>query len=84
MTTWSVIWDPPAIAKASRFLEDDPDGLAHAMNTADRLAGDPRPPDSIAYGSEDLRRLHVGRYRVLYEIDRENLTVTVIHLGRIA
>lgn len=82
MTAWTVSWDPPAIAKASRYLEDDPDGLGQAMDEVELLAAEPRPSNFIAYGSDDLRRLHVGRYRALYEINRDDHTVTVFHLGR--
>jgi mRNA interferase RelE/StbE len=35
------------------------------------------------YGSPDLRRLHVGRYRVLYDVIDAIVTVVVIHAGRV-
>jgi mRNA interferase RelE/StbE len=35
------------------------------------------------YGSPDLRRLHVGRYRVLYDVSDSAVTVVVIHTGRL-
>ncbi|MFI6416086.1 type II toxin-antitoxin system RelE/ParE family toxin [Streptomyces sp. NPDC050842] len=31
----------------------------------------------------DLRRMPVGRYRVLYEITEATITIVVIHVGRI-
>ncbi|MEV3947058.1 MULTISPECIES: type II toxin-antitoxin system RelE family toxin [Streptomyces] len=30
-----------------------------------------------------MRRVHAGRYRVLYEIKDAEVTVIVIHLGRL-
>ncbi|MGH3180454.1 MAG: hypothetical protein ACRDOH_25545 [Streptosporangiaceae bacterium] len=33
------------------------------------LGGEPRPPESSAYGSPDLRRLRARRYRIFYTID---------------
>jgi mRNA interferase RelE/StbE len=63
-----------AISQAAAFLQDDPDGLRAVFQAIDRLPvaidmpGDPRPAASFPFGSADLRRLHVGRYRVLYAI----------------
>ncbi len=31
----------------------------------------------------DIRRLHVGRYRVLYDVNDSIVTVVVIHAGRV-
>ncbi|MGG2458852.1 type II toxin-antitoxin system RelE family toxin [Streptomyces sp. RGM 3693] len=50
----------------------------------DLLAKCPRPEGSIPYGSPDLRRIHSGRYRALYEISDTTVTVIVIHAGRAA
>jgi mRNA interferase RelE/StbE len=80
--TYTVTWDPPAVTAASRFLNDDPVGLGQLMDAVELLADDPRPVGSFPYGSGDLRRIRVGRYRVLVEIDSRERTVTVIHLGR--
>ncbi len=40
-----------------------------------RLAG------TAEYGSADLRRMHVGRYRALYVITDATLTIVVIQVG---
>ncbi|MDX3214046.1 type II toxin-antitoxin system RelE/ParE family toxin [Streptomyces sp. ME02-6991-2B] len=80
--TWTIIWDEPAIAAAARFLKDDPDGLRQLMDAVDLLADQPRPPGSAEYGSPNLRRMHVGRYRVMYEITEATVTIVVIHIGR--
>ncbi|MFD0275520.1 type II toxin-antitoxin system RelE/ParE family toxin [Kitasatospora sp. NPDC127111] len=81
--TYRITWDEPAINAAARFLKDDADGLRQVMDAVDLLADDPRPAGSAAYGSPDLRRIHIGRYRVLYEITEQTVTIVVIHLGRI-
>jgi len=57
-----------------------PAGLFSAV---DLLADDPRPAGTTEYGSPDLRRLHVGRYRVLYDVNDSIVTVVVIHAGRV-
>ena len=80
--TYSIIWEPPATNAAVRFLKEDPTGLAAVYEAVDSLATQPRPADSVPYGSPDIRRLHVGDYRVLYVIDDEVIHIMVTHLGR--
>ncbi len=40
----------------------------------------PGPAESFPYGSPDLRRLRVGRYRVMYEINGD--VVSIGHIAR--
>jgi mRNA interferase RelE/StbE len=72
-------YDERAINQAAAFL-DDPQGIHAVLDAIDQLADDPRPAGSFPYGSPDLRRLRVGRYRVLYEITTE--TVAIRHIAR--
>jgi len=78
--TRSVVWSERALNSAAGFLGDDSQGLRQLLDAVDRLADDAQPADSVEYGSPALRRLRVGRYRILYEI---NDVITVIHLGRL-
>ncbi|GAA1929428.1 hypothetical protein GCM10009837_63850 [Streptomyces durmitorensis] len=82
--SYQIIWRTQVIDTATRFLKDDPDGLQQLFDAVDLLADDPRPAGTAAYGSPDLRRMHVGRYRVMYEITHETVTIVVIHVGRMA
>ncbi|MFD8375361.1 type II toxin-antitoxin system RelE/ParE family toxin [Streptomyces sp. NPDC059688] len=81
--TYSIVWDEVAIDAAARFLKDDPEGLRQLMDAVDLLADQPRPEGSTPYGSPDLRRMHVARYRVMYEITEATVTIVVIHVGRL-
>lgn len=81
--TYAIIWDEAAINAAAQFLKDDPDGLRQLMHAVDLLADQPRPAGTAEYGSPDIRRMHVGRYRVLYEIFDATVTIVIIHLGRL-
>ncbi len=81
--SYTIVWDELAINAAARFLKDDLEGLRQLMDAVDLLAHSPRPPGSAEYGSADLRRMHVGRYRVMYEITEATVTIIVIHIGRI-
>ncbi len=80
----SVTWSEQAISAGSRFLADDPEGLAQVLDATDRLADNPRPAGAFPYGSDDLLRIRVGSYRVLYEIDPATQSITVLHMGRVA
>jgi mRNA interferase RelE/StbE len=75
-----IVYEEKAIDQAAGFLADDPAGLGEVLDAVDRLVDDPRPAESFPYGSPDLRRLRVGRYRVLYEIKAD--TVSIGHIAR--
>lgn len=47
----------------------------------DRLANDPRADAVKLRGSDDVWRVQVGDYRVLYAIEDERLVVLVIRIG---
>ena len=53
------------------------------MDRIDDLAIEPTPKESFGLGPSGLRRLHIGRYGVLYEIDDEEQSLTIIHIGRL-
>jgi mRNA interferase RelE/StbE len=79
-----VVWEERAISQASRFL-DDPQGLREVLDAVGRLADEPRPGTSFPYGSPEhrpeYRRLRVGRYRVMYEITEDTISVGNIAHG---
>ncbi|EST27523.1 plasmid stabilization protein [Streptomycetaceae bacterium MP113-05] len=79
--SYEVIWEPEALAQAERFAKSDPDGVRQVFTAVDHLARDPRPQG--ASGSANLLRIHIGVYRVMYEISDHQVRVTVIHLGRV-
>ncbi|HET6292903.1 MAG TPA: type II toxin-antitoxin system RelE/ParE family toxin [Kribbella sp.] len=81
--TYEVNWSERALDQAAGFLKDDPSGLEQLFDAVDLLTEDPRPAGTTEYGSPDLRRLHVGRYRVLYDVSDSTVTVVVIHAGRL-
>jgi mRNA interferase RelE/StbE len=79
--SYEVIWEPEALAQAERFAKDDPDGVRQVFTAVDHLANNPRPEG--AFGSAGVLRIHVGAYRVLYEISERQVRISVIHLGRL-
>ena len=46
-----------------------------------RLAADPRPPQSLKLTDADQYRLRCGAYRVLYEIHDDQLIVCIVKVG---
>jgi len=76
-----VDYDERSIDQAAGFL-DDPQGISAVLDAIDQLTEDPRPAGSFPYGSPDLRRLRIGRYRVLYEITED--AIAVRHIARSA
>jgi mRNA interferase RelE/StbE len=81
--THRLIWSLPALDRAAGYLRDDPDGVEAVLDAADDVARDPRAEPSTPISSDELRRLRVGRYRLLYEIDDDQDVVVVVHLGRL-
>ncbi|MBT0773174.1 type II toxin-antitoxin system RelE/ParE family toxin [Kineosporia sp. J2-2] len=79
--TYKLIVEAQATAQASAFLADDPKGLAEALRAIDELVDDPRPTDSFTFGSDNRRRIRVGRYRVLYEIRGD--VINVVRIARV-
>ncbi|GGP94772.1 hypothetical protein GCM10010278_85750 [Streptomyces melanogenes] len=79
--SYAVISEPEALAQAEQFAEDDPAGVRQVFTAVDRLADDPRPEG--AFSGADVLRIHVGRYRVRYEVSDQQIRVSVIHLGRL-
>jgi mRNA interferase RelE/StbE len=76
--TYEIIWEPAFTRAATRFLDDA--AFIQFLAHVDALAHDPRPVGSVPWG--EMYRLHVGRYRVMYEI--KDKTIHLINLGRTA
>ena len=77
--SYQVNWEILALDQAAGFLRDDPAGVAALWDSISQ----PRPPESFAYGSPDLRRLRAGRYRVFYTIDEEQRVIQIDHVARL-
>lgn len=46
-----------------------------------KLADDPRPRGSRKLSGREGWRIRVGEYRIVYEIDDDNHSVTILHIG---
>jgi mRNA interferase RelE/StbE len=66
-------WSDAGKASARRFMRDDQEGLRDVGLAILALADDPYPAGAFHRGS--YHRLRVGRYRVLYFIDGDAITI---------
>ena len=79
MTRYPVAFRPSADRAHQRMLTDAQRRIVLAVED---LADDPRPPGVVELaGGENLWRIRVGRYRVVYEIHDDRLLVLVLRLA---
>jgi mRNA interferase RelE/StbE len=78
--TRQVSLDEKAIDQATAFLADDPDGLRAVLAAIDTLGEHPYPEDAFPFGPTGVHRLRVGRYRVLYTVTDD--LISVGHIAR--
>ena len=74
-----IIWSQIAQATFVRFMADQA-GMMAVNRAVEALADDPAPPDAFVRGA--YRRLRVGPYRVLYEVERD--LITIVRVDRVS
>jgi mRNA-degrading endonuclease RelE of RelBE toxin-antitoxin system len=72
-----IVWSQIAQATFVRSMTDQA-GLLAVNRAVEALADDPAPPDAFVRGA--YRRLRVGPYRVLYEV--EGNLITIVRIDR--
>lgn len=79
MPTYSVSYSRSA---AKSFRSFHPQVQRRLKVAIENLASDPYPPGSIKIvGGEGERRVRVGDYRIIYDVDDGHLVVLVLSLG---
>ncbi len=69
-------------ASAARELEALPrKERVRAVNRIRQLGTDPRPPGCEKLSGEEKYRVRQGTYRVLYSIDDDDGSVTIVKIG---
>lgn len=77
--SYQVVFTRRALRDFSALPPKDRERLAKRI---DALASDPRPHGAKKLeGLEGLYRLRVGAYRVLYTVEDDVITVTVVRVG---
>ena len=70
------------LRRAQRELAQVPPGSYERVRDAIRaLAENPRPSGSTTLAAREGWRIRVGDFRVIYEIDDHQQTVTILHIG---
>jgi mRNA interferase RelE/StbE len=69
-------------ASAAKELEALPKAdRKRVVNRMQRLSGEPRPPGCEKLTGQELFRVRHGKYRIVYEVQDQNLVVTVFKIG---
>jgi mRNA interferase RelE/StbE len=69
-------------ASAAKELEQLPKtDRTRVVTRMQRLSGQPRPPGCEKLSGHDLFRVRQGKYRILYEVQDQDLIVTVFKIG---
>jgi mRNA interferase RelE/StbE len=68
-----------SVAKDLRALPKS--DVAKVLERIDALRDDPRPPGSEKLSAQERYRVRQGSYRILYEIEDQQVVVTVIKVG---
>lgn len=55
--------------------------VAKVLERIDALRDDPRPPGSEKLSAQERYRVRQGSYRILYEIEDQQVVVTVFKVG---
>jgi mRNA interferase RelE/StbE len=79
MASYSIEFSRTAERQLKKLRRDDQRSVAKAILA---LANDPRPPGSRKLtGYDDVFRIRVGRYRVLYSIAGRKLVIIILKIG---
>jgi mRNA interferase RelE/StbE len=76
--TYTVLILRRAQRELQRLPQEDYERVREALRG---LAQHPRPPGCLALTGRAGWRIRIGDYRVIYEIDDVQHTVTIVHVG---
>jgi mRNA interferase RelE/StbE len=77
--TYVIEWRPSARKEVRRL---DPPVRRRVIDAIEALAHDPRPAGSVTLtGSPGWRRIRIGGYRVVYDVNDRALVVLVLRVG---
>jgi mRNA interferase RelE/StbE len=76
--TYRVIVTPAADRAVAKLPGQIRERIAERLRA---LADNPRPVGSIKLAGEDLYRIRVGDYRIIYSIEDDRLVILVVDVG---
>jgi mRNA interferase RelE/StbE len=78
MASYEIVFKT-SVAKDLRAIPNQ--DVTRILARIDLLADDPRPPQAIKLSGEEKFRIRQGSYRILYTIDDQIVTITVVKIG---
>ncbi|WP_405586244.1 type II toxin-antitoxin system RelE/ParE family toxin [Streptomyces sp. NBC_01190] len=78
---YTIIWESSATETLKRLRQRDGEAVRPLVQAINNLATNPEPPESSKLGGTNNRRLRVGDYRAMYQIDGERIAVKVLTVG---
>ena len=70
------------LPRAAKELEELPaDAFQRVRDALRGLAGNPRPHGCLKLSGREGWRIRIGDYRVVYEIDDKQQTITILDIG---
>ena len=78
MSPIAIRWDRRAVKELRSLSRDD---RKHVFHAVDELRSDPLRGAVLSGEWKGLRRLRVGRYRVIYGFDGSELLVSIVRVG---
>jgi mRNA-degrading endonuclease RelE of RelBE toxin-antitoxin system len=80
----TVVFRETALRGLARIRSDNKDLFTRTRQANTRLADQPRPDNAAARDATGICRLHAAGIRVLYEVDEEAATISVINVASTA
>ncbi|UGY90761.1 type II toxin-antitoxin system RelE family toxin [Streptomyces gobiensis] len=78
-----VVFQPAARRALTQLRKSDREEIDQVLDAINLLRGNPRPLGSHPYGSGYFR-MHVGRYRVLYQVrDGSPVVISIETVGKV-
>ncbi len=78
MASASIKWERRAVKELEALPRDAQERIVEAV---EGLRGDPFKGEQLAAEWKGLRRLRVGRYRVIYAFDGKQFLILVVRVG---
>ena len=79
--SFTVVVQDTALRALARIRAEDKDAFALIRRALAALAEQPHPDQAVAWKGTGICRLHLPGIRILYELDEDTATVSVINVA---
>ncbi len=78
---YTLIWANNTARSMRALRQRDGDAVKPFADAINALTRNPSPPEAVQLGGTGTWRLRVGRYRAMYEVDGDRVSVTLLLIG---